>query len=208
MMRRDKKSRREVLIVTLCVGLVTGALLRLITTATSGWLYTLTAGFLIGLATSTLLVWVFLTFSQPFSKHFWTLFNRYHFHKFWLRGISIGLGLAIIATYMVVIYTAARGRYPEAIVTTLFFLLLLFLGTRLSLSTSPPPHDNILLSLLLSLFIASYAGGISLIGGVFGLLLAGLVLLLDPLLPLLADYWLLSGIFYGAMLGAITGAKL
>lgn len=207
-MRRDKKSRREVLIITLCVGVVTGALLRLVTTAMSGWFYTLTAGFLLGLVTATLLVWLFVVFSQPFSKHFWTLYNRYHFHKFWLRGIAIGLALAIVASYMAVIYTVAKGLYSEAIGITLFFLLLLFLGTRLSLSTSPPPHDNTLLSLLLSFFIASYAGGISLIGGAFGLLLAGLVLLLDPLLPLLADYWLMSGILYGTMLGAITGAKL
>lgn len=207
-MRRDKKSRRKVLIVALCVGVLTGGLLRLATTTTSGWGSTLSAGFLIGLATTTLLVWLFVVFSQPFSKHFWTLCNQYHVHKFWLRGVAIGLGLAIVATYMAIIYTATRGLYPEAIVTSLFFLLLLFLGTRLSLSISPSPNDGALLNLLLSLIIASWSGMISLVGGVFGLSLAVLVLLLDPILPILADYWLLSGILYGTILGAIVGVKL
>jgi hypothetical protein len=62
--------------------------------------------------------------------------------------------------------------------------------------------------LLLTLLIASWAGLISLMGGIFGLSLAVSVILLDSLLQLLTDYWLLSGIVYGAILGAVAGTRL
>jgi hypothetical protein len=207
-MKRNKLNRKELLIITSCIGVVTGALLRIVTTSSSVWLYTLTAGFLIGLVTTTLLVWLFVLFLEPFSNRSWPPYKESRSRKLWLRAILVALSLVIVASYMTIIYTATKGLYLEAIVTTLLFLLFLFLGARLSLSSSPSPRGSTWAHLMMTLLIAAWAGVISLMGGFFGLSLAVLVILLDPVLRLLTDYWLLSGIFYGAILGAVASTRL
>ncbi|MCB0211484.1 MAG: hypothetical protein KDJ52_19250 [Anaerolineae bacterium] len=200
----EKKRRSIVTLLGICCGMLTGLALRIVTTPTTAWFYTLIAGLVLGAITVS---WLMLMFGL--CSDLWTTrFGVARPLRDWALCVAVFIIMAV--DYIILIAALAQQRYMQATIAAVVVLsLVTIIGWR---SYSNASGSNRLRDYMLhicTIFIISiWAGMVPALGALLGLAIALVTTLFDSLLEVSIAYRLLSGSLYGAILGLLFARRL